>query len=57
MNPLGLMVSWPKTRIQVFGSLLNETVQCVHACGEGIEALSLLMPTADIWVCGMLPGS
>ena len=35
-KPLGLKVSWPKTKVQVFGGLLDETVQSVHACGEDI---------------------
>ena len=26
-KPLGLQVSWPKTKVQVFGGLLDETVQ------------------------------
>ena len=36
---LGLQVSWPKTKVQVFGGLLGETVQCIHACGEDIDIL------------------
>ena len=36
-KPLGLQVSWAKTKVQVFGSLLDETVQSVHACGEDVE--------------------
>ncbi|KAG0711750.1 Major facilitator superfamily domain-containing protein 1 [Chionoecetes opilio] len=36
---LGLEVSWLKTKVQVFGGLLDETVQSVHACGEDIEIL------------------
>ena len=27
-KPLGLQVSWPKTKVQVFGGLLDETVLC-----------------------------
>ncbi|KAG0714334.1 putative uncharacterized transposon-derived protein F52C9.6 [Chionoecetes opilio] len=38
-KPLGLKVSWLKTKVQVFGGLLDETVQSVHACGEDIEIL------------------
>lgn len=38
-KPLGLQVSWAKTKVQVFGGLLDETVQSVHACGEDIEIL------------------
>ena len=36
-KPLGLKVSWPKTKVQVFGGLLDDTVQSVHACGEDVE--------------------
>ncbi|KAG0730425.1 2-hydroxyacylsphingosine 1-beta-galactosyltransferase [Chionoecetes opilio] len=38
-KPLGLAVSWLKTKVQVFGDLLDEAVQSVHACGEDIEIL------------------
>ncbi|KAG0728745.1 Retrovirus-related Pol polyprotein from type-1 retrotransposable element R2 [Chionoecetes opilio] len=38
-EPLGLEVSWLKTKVQVFGDLLDEAVQSVHACGEDIEIL------------------
>ncbi|KAG0726185.1 LINE-1 retrotransposable element ORF2 protein [Chionoecetes opilio] len=38
-KPLGLEVSWLKTKVQVFGDLLDEAVQSVHACGEDIEIL------------------
>ncbi|KAG0710786.1 putative epidermal cell surface receptor [Chionoecetes opilio] len=38
-KPLGLEVSWLKTKVQVFGGLLDEAVQSVHACGEDIEIL------------------
>ncbi|KAG0721809.1 Glutamine synthetase [Chionoecetes opilio] len=33
-KPSGLEVSWLKTKVQVFGDLLDEAVQSVHACGE-----------------------
>ncbi|KAG0711984.1 hypothetical protein GWK47_019421 [Chionoecetes opilio] len=33
-KPLGLEVFWLKTKVQVFGGLLNETVQSVHACDD-----------------------
>ncbi|XP_045110009.1 uncharacterized protein LOC123503949 [Portunus trituberculatus] len=36
---LGLQVSWPKTKVQMFRGLLHETVQSVRACGEDIEIL------------------
>ncbi|KAG0711101.1 putative uncharacterized transposon-derived protein F52C9.6 [Chionoecetes opilio] len=38
-KPLGLEVSWLKTKVQVFGDLLDEAVHSVHACGEDIEIL------------------
>ena len=38
-EPLGLEVSWSKTKVQVFGSLLGETVQSIHACSEDIDVL------------------
>ena len=37
VKPLRLKVSWAKTKVQVFGGLLDEIVQSVHACGEDIE--------------------
>ncbi|XP_069972443.1 uncharacterized protein [Penaeus vannamei] len=36
-KPLGLEVSWTKTKVQEFGYLLREPVQSVRACGEDIE--------------------
>ena len=38
VKTLGLKVSWAKTKVQVFGGVLDETVQSVHA-GEDIEIL------------------
>ncbi|KAG0726190.1 hypothetical protein GWK47_037100 [Chionoecetes opilio] len=38
-KPLGLEVSWLKTKVQVFGGLQDDTVQSVHACSEDIEIL------------------
>ncbi len=38
-KPLGLQVSWTKTKVQVFGGLLDDTVQSVHACKEDIDIL------------------
>ena len=32
-KPLGLEVSWTKTKIQDFGDILGEPVQSVRACG------------------------
>ena len=36
-KPLGLRVSWTKTKVQAFGGLLDDTVESVHTCGENIE--------------------
>lgn len=36
---LGLQISWVKTKVQVFRSLLDEAVVSVPASGEGIEIL------------------
>ena len=38
-EPLGLRVSWMKTKIQAFGDLLDEAVHSVQVCGEDIEVL------------------
>lgn len=37
-KPLGLRVSWTKTKIQNFGGLLGEPVQLIRACSENVEA-------------------
>ena len=34
-----LQVSWSKTKVQVFGGLLGETVQSIHVCGEDINIM------------------
>ncbi|KAG0720187.1 hypothetical protein GWK47_048978 [Chionoecetes opilio] len=41
---LGFEVFWLKTKVQVFGALLDETVQSVHAYGENIEILETIHP-------------
>ena len=41
-KPLGLQVFWAKTKVQVFGDLLDEIVQSIHVCGENIEYLGQL---------------
>ena len=33
------IVSWPKTKVQVFRGLLDETLQSVHGCAEDVEIL------------------
>ena len=38
-KPLGLKVSWTKTKIQDFGNLLAPDTQSVHVCGEDIEVV------------------
>ena len=35
-KPLGLKVSWTKTKVQAFGGLLDDAVESVRACGEDI---------------------
>ena len=47
LKPLGLEVSWTKTKIQDFGDLLGEPVRSVRACGEDIELRELYIP----WLC------
>lgn len=37
MEPLGLKVSRAKTKTQLFGGLLDDKVQSVHACREDLE--------------------
>ena len=36
-KPLGLQVSWPKTKVQVFEGFLYKTVQSIYACDEDID--------------------
>ena len=38
-KPLGLKISWPKTKVQVFRGLLDEIVQSIYTCGEDIDIL------------------
>ena len=38
-KPLEFQISWPKTKVQIFGDLLDETVKSVHACDEDIGIL------------------
>ncbi len=38
-KPLKLQISWTKTRVQVFGGLLDDTVQSIHACFEDTDIL------------------
>ena len=39
---LGPQISWSKTKVQVFGGLLDETVQFIHLYGEDIDILRKL---------------
>ena len=39
VKALGHKASWAKTKLQVFGGILDETIQSVHVCGEEIEIL------------------
>ena len=36
---LGLLLSWPKTKVQMFGGLLDETVHSIHAYSKNIDIL------------------
>ena len=39
VKPLGLKVSWAKTKVQVFGGILDETAESVRVCGKDNEFL------------------
>lgn len=51
-KPLGLQAFWPKTKVEVFGGLLDETVQSVHTCGEDTRILENLK-----YLDSVVPGS
>ena len=36
---LGLQVSWPKTKVQMFGGLLGETIHSMYMCSEDTDIL------------------
>ena len=36
-KPLGLLVSWVKTKIQAFNDILYAAILAVHVCGEDVE--------------------
>ena len=38
-DPLGLRVSWVKTKIQAFNDILNAAVLSVPVCGENVEVV------------------
>ena len=35
--PLGLEISWTKTRLQAFGDLMDEAVQALSMQGESVD--------------------
>lgn len=39
VKPLKRLVSWANIKVQVFGSLLNETAESVHACSDDVKVL------------------
>ena len=42
VKSLGIQLSWPKTKVQVFEGLLDEKVQSVPVCGKDIKDLGKL---------------
>ena len=38
-EPLGLHVSWVKTKIQAFNDILDSTILSVPVCGEDVEVM------------------
>ena len=43
-EPLGLRVSWVKTKIQAFNDILNAAILSVHICGEDAEVTEFHLP-------------
>ena len=41
LEPLGLWVSWVKTRIQAFNDILDAAILSVPVCGEDVEVTYL----------------
>ena len=39
LEPLGLWVSWVKTKIQAFNDILDAAVMSVPICGEDVEVV------------------
>ena len=39
-EPLGLQVSWVKTKIQAFNDILDAAILSVPVCGEDVEVTS-----------------
>ena len=38
-EPLGLRVSWVKTKIQAFNDILDDAILSVPVCGEDVEVM------------------
>ena len=47
-KPLGPQFSWRKTKVQVFGGLLDEKVLSIHVCGEDIDILDSFKYLASV---------
>ena len=52
LEPLGLWVSWVKTKIQAFNDILDAAVLSVPVCGEHVEVMERFTCFgSDIHVC------
>ena len=47
-EPLGLQVSWVKTKIQAFNDILDAAFLSVPVCGEDVEVLFCVNPSITI---------
>ena len=43
-EPLGLQVSWVKTKIQAFNDILDAAILSVPVCGEDVEVREIHLP-------------
>ena len=43
-KPLGLRVSWVKTKIQAFNDILNAAIMSEPICGEDVEVAEIYLP-------------
>ena len=51
-DPLGLQVSWIKTKFQAFNDILDAAILSVPACGEDVEGMERFTYLgSDIHVC------
>ena len=51
-NPLGLQVSWTKTKTQSFGGVLNSIIHLVPVQGENVEVIESFLDLGSvIWLC------